>query len=179
MWPIGHASVAYLCYAAVTRRRLDAGPEPIAAVFLAVGSQFPDLVDKPFAWYLPVLPAGRSLMHSFFLLVPVAALVYLLARRRGTPEYGVAFGVGAISHTLVDTLPVLWNPDATWTYLFWPLLSVSGYEEGAPSILALFRDSLSDPYFLLEFVLLAVALALWRADGYPGLGLFVPGRTSS
>jgi hypothetical protein len=36
-------------------------------------------------------------------------------------------------------------------------------------VTALLLDSLSNPYFLLEFVLLAAALALWRRDGHPGV----------
>lgn len=174
MWPIGHAGIAYICYTASTRLRFDDVPDPIPAVILIIGSLFPDLIDKPFAWYIPILPTGRTLAHSLVVLVPLVVLVYLLARRRGVGEYGVAFGIGAISHSLVDAAPVLWNPDATWEFLLWPVLSVPGYEEGAPSVLALLQESLTDPYFLLEFVFLGIAFILWRADGYPGLEL-LPG----
>lgn len=171
MWPIGHLGIAYLCYSASTRLRFDSPPDAVAAVILAFGALFPDLVDKPLAWYLGVLPTGRTLAHSLLFLVPVVVAVYLVARYRGAGEYGVAFGVGAISHSLVDAAPALWDSEAMVSFLLWPALSVPEYEEGAPSILELLRQSLTDPYFLSEFAFLTVALLLWRADGYPGLEL--------
>lgn len=169
MWPLGHVAVAYLCYALATRVRLDAPPGGVAVLFLVVGSQFPDLLDKPLAWYLGALPTGRTLGHSLLLLVPLSIGLYLLARRYGRPEYGVAFAIGALSHTIVDALPVLWDPEETGAHLLWPLTPVEPYESGAPSVLELFFESLSDPYFLSEFVLAAIAFVYWRRHGYPGL----------
>jgi len=172
MWPIGHAAVAYLLYALSTRSRFDGSPTPAATVIVGVASQLPDLLDKPLAWYLGVLPGGRTLAHSLFVLVPLSLVVYGLARRRGVAECGVAFAVGVFSHTFLDALPILWEPTTPWEGLFWPLLSPGGVSgEGAPTILGLLRDSLGQPYFLSEFVFLAIALFVWRADGYPGLGL--------
>lgn len=178
MWPIGHAAIAYLLYRFSTDRRFDAAPAAIPTVILGVGALFPDLVDKPFAWYLDILPTGRSLAHSLLVLVPLVVLVWLVARHYDRGEYGVAFGLGAISHALIDAVPVLWNSDATATFLLWPLLDIPQYEEGAPSILALLRDSMTEPYFLSEFLFLAIALVLWRADGYPGLSV-LPGVTAT
>lgn len=169
MWPIGHASVAYLLYALSTRSRFDGSPSHGAAVIVAFASQVPDLIDKPLAWYLGVLPGGRTLAHSLFVLVPLSFVVYGFARRRGVGEYGVAFAVGALAHTLLDALPILWDSTTPWEALFWPLLSPGFSEEGAPTILGLLRDSLGQPYFLSEFLFLAFALYVWRADGYPGL----------
>lgn len=178
MWPIGHASVAYLLYALSTRSRFDDSPGSGTAVIVAFASQFPDLIDKPLAWYLGVLPGGRTLTHSLFVLVPLSFAIYALARRRGAEEYGIAFAVGVISHTLLDALPILWESTTPWEGLFWPLLSPGGVSgEGAPTVLGLLRDSLGQPYFLSEFVLLVVALFVWRADGYPGLSQ-VLGRLS-
>jgi membrane-bound metal-dependent hydrolase YbcI (DUF457 family) len=170
MWPIGHASVAYLCYALSTRSRLDGSPGHGPTVIVGFAAVLPDLIDKPLAWYLGVLPSGRSLGHSLLLLVPLSLVVYAFTRQRDVPEYGIAFAVGVISHALLDAFPILWDPSAPWETLFWPVLSpeLSG---DAPSVLAMLRGSLGQPYLLLEFVLLAVALVVWRADGYPGLGL--------
>ena len=169
MWPFGHASAAYLLYAMSTRSRRDEPPDNTAAVVVGVAALLPDLIDKPLAWYLGVLPGGRTLAHSLFLLVPLSALVFLLARRRGVGEYAIAFTVGVISHTVLDALPILWEPTTPWEGLFWPLLSPGFPEKGAPTVLGLLRDSLGEPYFLAQFVLFAVALYAWRADGYPGL----------
>lgn len=171
MWPIGHVAIAYICYTSSTRLRLDSAPSAGATLVLVFGSLFPDLVDKPFAWYIPLLPTGRTLAHSLLFLVPLVVLVFALARHRGVGEYGVAFGLGALSHTLIDAAPTLWRSEADWGFLFWPVVPVSGYEEGAPSIVVLFQNSLTEPYFLLEFFLFGIAFVLWRADGYPGLEL--------
>jgi hypothetical protein len=167
MWPLGHAAVAYLCYTGYCRaeRRV---PESLAVVALLIGSQFPDLVDKPLSWSLGVLPTGRSLAHSLLVVGPLVGVVYLLAKRSGRAECGIAFGIGALAHLLADSLPALWGGD-TASYLLWPLLAVEPYESGPPSILGLLIDSLGQPYLLAEFVLAALAVAVWQRDGYPGI----------
>jgi len=173
MWPIGHASVAYLLYAFSTRSRFDGSPDHGATVVVGFASLLPDLIDKPLAWYFGVLPGGRTLAHSFFVLVPLSLVVYGLARQRNVGEYGVAFAVGTVSHTLLDALPIIWEPTTPWEGLFWPLLSPGGVSgEGAPTVLGLLRESLGQPYFLSEFVLFVLALYVWRADGYPGIAFF-------
>ncbi|RQG86658.1 metal-dependent hydrolase [Natrarchaeobius halalkaliphilus] len=171
MWPLGHAAIAYLCYTVSTRARFDSPPAPLPVLIVLFGSQFPDLVDKPLAWYLGVLPTGRTLAHSLLLLVPLSLAIYALARHAGRAEYGIAFAIGAISHALVDALPVLWGGTSA-DFLLWPLIPVESYESGAPTILGLLFDSLGDPYFLSEFVIAALAFVMWRRDGYPGLEIF-------
>lgn len=170
MWPLGHAAVAYLCYSVLVRARKIGPPDGLVALVVLFGSQVPDLVDKPLAWYLGVLPTGRTLGHSLLVIGPLAVAVYLLAARYSRPEYGIAFGVGAVSHVLVDALPAVWG-GADPASLLWPLVAVESYDNGAPSITALFVESLGEPYFLLEFVLAAIAVVVWRRDGYPGLGV--------
>lgn len=170
MWPIGHVAIAYILYAAFVRHRVGRTPDHGPVVVVAFASVFPDLVDKPLAWHLGVLPTGRTLAHSLLVLVPVCVAIYLLARRYDRPAYGIAFTIGAISHSLVDAMPALWGGTDPG-FLLWPIVPVEPYENGAPTVLGLLADSISDPYFLSEFVLLAVAIVLWRADGYPGLAI--------
>ena len=169
MWPLGHVAVAYLWYSLSTRYRFDAPPGGVAALVLVVGSQFPDMVDKPLSWYAGVLPTGRTLAHSLLVLVPLSILCYAVVRRYGRGEYGIAFAVGALSHSLVDAVPALWGDWVAAEHLLWPLTPVTAYESGAPSVLALLQDSMGDPYFISEFVLAAVAVVVWRRDGSPGL----------
>ncbi|MDR5674376.1 Membrane-bound metal-dependent hydrolase YbcI, DUF457 family [Halalkaliarchaeum sp. AArc-CO] len=168
MWPWGHVAVAYLCYSIAVRIRANELPDHGPVLMVVVGSLFPDIVDKPLAWYLGVLPTGRTLAHSLLVLIPLSYLGYRVANRFERPEYGIAFAIGALSHSIVDALPVLWDAEAEANFLLWPLLAVEPYEEGAPSVLRLLLDSLSSPYFLSEFVLLGIAAVLWRRDGYPG-----------
>lgn len=168
MWPLGHAAVGYLLYTLATSGRFDRPPAHVPALALVFGTQFPDLLDKPLAWYLTVIPTGRSLFHSLLVLVPIVLAVVLVADRYGRRETGIAFGIGTLSHTLADSLPVLWGGTEP-RFLLWPVLDVVPYEGGPPTILGLLRGSVGDPYFAFEFVLAAIALAAWRRDGYPGL----------
>ncbi|MEA1930911.1 MAG: metal-dependent hydrolase [Euryarchaeota archaeon] len=170
MWPLGHAAVAYLCYTGLCRARSTSPPGERAVLAVLVGSQIPDLIDKPLAWYLGVLPTGRSLGHSLLVIGPLIGLALLVASRYGRPEYGIAAGVGAGSHPLVDALPALWGA-ADPAILVWPLLPLEPYPDGAPTIMGLLADSLGEPYFLAEFVLAAIAAVVWRQAGYPGLAL--------
>ena len=169
MWPLGHAAIAYLLYSLFTRTRLTDAPTALPAFIVLFGSQFPDLVDKPLAWYFGVLPTGRTLAHSLLVLIPLSLLLYAIARRYGRPEYGIAFAIGALSHALVDAVPALWG-ETDPAFLLWPLVSVEPYEEGAPTVLSLLQQSIGEPYFLVEFVLALVALSVWNRDGRPGLG---------
>lgn len=170
MWPLGHAAIGYLLYTFSTRSRFDRPPAAVPVLILLFGTQFPDLVDKPLAWYLGVLPTGRTLAHSLVVLVPLSIAVILVARRYGRGEYGIAFSIGALSHSLVDAAPALWGGTET-SFLLWPILSVESYEGGSPTVLELLLQSLTEPYFLSEFVFAAIALLAWRQDGYPGLSL--------
>ncbi|MES3516473.1 MAG: metal-dependent hydrolase [Natronomonas sp.] len=167
MWPWGHVAVAYLLYSAASRRNGDP-PEALSTAAVGFAALLPDLIDKPLAWYLGVLPTGRTLAHSFLFVGPLSVAVYLLARRLDRPAIGVAFGIGAVSHLLLDALPAVWGAGEAG-FLLWPIVPVEEYEEGAPTIVALLLDSLSDPYFFSEFVFVAVALVVWRRDGYPGI----------
>lgn len=171
MWPMGHVAIAYLSYVGSTRLRAVGRPAAGPILLVCFGALVPDLVDKPLGWYTGVLPTGRSLTHSLLVLVALALVVYLLLRGRDRGEYGLAFGVGAISHPLADALPVLWSPDATASFLLWPFLTVEPYEGAVPNPFDMLLATLSEPYFLAEFVLFGLALALWRADGYPGLSV--------
>jgi len=168
MWPLGHAAVAYLGYAGLRHARGTAAPELGVVVALLVGSQLPDLIDKPLSWGLGVLPTGRSLAHSFVVLLPLLAVGLLLAIRWNRAEYGIAVGVGAVLHVLADSLPSLWTDEGV-AFLLWPLLAVEPYESGAPTVGGLLADSLGSPYLLVEFGLAALAVVIWRHDGYPGV----------
>lgn len=169
MWPIGHVAGAYLLFGLYQRWQLGARPGELTVLILVGGSLLPDLLDKPLAWYVGVLPTGRSLSHSLLLIVPLCAVVAVYTYRMDRSEWGVAFAIGALSHLLLDALPALWRTDASADFLLYPVLPVEPYENGAPTITELLRNSLMDPYFHLEFVFLAGALVLWRSHGYPGV----------
>lgn len=166
MWPWGHLAVGYLVYRG-WRGEAHLGVAPLFA--LAVGTQFPDLVDKPLAWGLGVLPAGRTLAHSLLFVVPLVVCCLAVSRYFGRTEVGLAFGVGIGTHILADVLPALWDPGTPPQMLLWPILALPESEHGVPGITALFLDALGDPYFLVQFGFLALALGLWHRDEYPPL----------
>lgn len=152
MLPLGHLAFAYLwyvAYAAVGTHRL---PVRLALVPLALGSQFPDLIDKPLA-YLEILTYGRSLAHSVFTLTICSLAVWWATthlRGRWTvdsfPERlravtPAAFTLGYASHLLGDTYQFFLAGDL-WAarFLMYPLASVpeSSADDVAPWI-RLFR----------------------------------------
>ncbi|GAA0218729.1 metal-dependent hydrolase [Halobaculum roseum] len=172
MLPLGHLAFAYLWYAgyaAVGTHRL---PARAALVPLAIGSQFPDLVDKPLA-YVEVLRYGRSLAHSLFTFLIVSLAVWWLARRLhgrwsdgSLPERirvvtPVAFAVGYLSHLLGDTYRSLLAGDL-WSarFLMYPLfpMPVSSGDDIAPWIrlFRIYRDMGTHPQ--LELIAIAIVV---------------------
>lgn len=169
MWPWGHLAVGYLAYSALIRRRTGQPPRATGALALAVGTQFPDLVDKPLAWTLGVLPSGRSFAHSAFVAGVVLLAVWWLARRRGDSTVAFAFGLGYVSHLLADAIRPLWIREyADLAYLAWPLLPVA--DAHAPGILWYFTTMEWTPFVRLQFALTVLAAVVWVRDGTPGWG---------
>ncbi|WP_123536583.1 metal-dependent hydrolase [Halosimplex salinum] len=171
MWPWGHLALAYLAYSLYSRLRRGHRPIAATALVVALGSQAPDLVDKPLAWTLSVLPSGRSLSHSLLVVVPVVALVYTVALVRDEDEepLAVAFGVGALTHLFGDALYSLVALEFRHLgFLLWPAVPPIEYEV-EQSFLAHFALLEFSPEFYFELLLVALALVVWRTDGYPGL----------
>ncbi|ADB60172.1 membrane-bound metal-dependent hydrolase [Haloterrigena turkmenica DSM 5511] len=171
MWPWGHLAIAYLCYSIARYRLRDRPPRALPVIALAIGSQFPDLIDKPFAWSFEILPGGRTLTHSVFVAALLLPSVYLLARRFDRPDAGVAFVVGHVSHLLADIPPnaILTADASQLTFLVWPLLPPPPYEE-VDGILAGFLRYSMGWYEWAQLGLALVALLVWYRDGRPGLG---------
>lgn len=168
MWPWGHLAVGYLVYTGWRRWR-GGRPRAPEVFFLALGTLFPDLVDKPLAWTLGLLASGRSLGHSLLIAAVVLAVLWLLVTPRlGRPPIA-AFAVGYLSHVVAD-LPVgklLAGEIAHAHYLVWPLLPLPPYEL-EPSFLAHLLAYELGPYEVLQLGLFVVAGATWIRDGRPG-----------
>jgi len=178
VWPWEHLAFGYLLFSPSVRLSAARPPTGVEAAVLAFATQLPDLIDKPLAWWLGVLPSGLSLGHSVFFAVPAAAVVWVVARRADAPGVGAAFGVGYLSHLVGDVAFNSLDGTVTVGFLFWP--AVSRPPGGGTALLARvaelwgqFRTFLGTPlgrlYLVAEAVLLALALALWVADGAPGI----------
>lgn len=162
MWPWGHLAAGYLLYR-IGRRPLD-GPAVLA---LVAGTQLPDLVDKPFAWTVPLLPNGRSLSHSLLIVPPLLVVLAVLAsgRRR---RVLVALGVGYLTHLATDAVyPLLQGEFYYLGFLGWPLVPPIDYGT-SQGILAHFLAFELTPRSGFEILLFATAVVAWLLDGKPG-----------
>ena len=180
MWPWEHLAFGYLLLSVPHRALTRRPPGDRAVLALVVGTQFPDLVDKPLAWSLGVLPSGTSLAHSAFVAVPVVVLVLVVARRTGWADAGVGFAVGYLSHLVGDVLyPVMIGRAPGYGAVLWPLVGTAPSESVGlwTRFVDLFGNLLvylATPagvfYLVLEAALLGGALAVWLYDGAPGVG---------
>ncbi|MFB6304045.1 MAG: metal-dependent hydrolase [Haloferacaceae archaeon] len=180
MLPWGHAAVGYLAYRLFRAARRRGPPSPVAAVAVGVGTQVPDLVDKPLAWNLGVLPGGRSAGHSLLVAAVVLAVAGRVRAVRDRPAAAGGFAVGYLSHPLADAAgPVLEGTPAVATFLLWPALPLRFDDEGY-SILEVFLSLDPTLDVLVGLGLTVVAAAVWIRDGAPGTELLArvarPGR---
>jgi hypothetical protein len=168
MLPFGHAAFGYLCYSLYTRRYLSHPPIGLAVFALGLGTQFPDLIDKPLTWTVPLLPYGRSLGHSLFTL---AALYTLLRIWSTYPDHRVlvnAFAIGYGTHLFGDGIgPVISGDYLTLGFLFWPITPVPVSSVGSFS--EFFLSLTLTPLLAAEAILTVCGLAVWFHDGLPGV----------
>lgn len=177
MWPWEHLAVAYICYSALTRVLTGSPPDWRETLVLAFGTLFPDLIDKPLAWEIGLLPTGTSLAHSLFIAIPVSAFAVILGRRRGIPHLGIAFAVGYLLHLPGDMVyPVLYGGGLWIEFLFWPLIptqpgNITSFIYEFNHLITRTIRYMSSPagkmYIAFEIVLLVSAATVWYADGMP------------
>jgi len=121
--PIEHFVVAVVPVVGyvVVRDREFPGAWLVLVAFL--GSQFPDLVDKPLAHVLFVLPSGRVFMHSLPFAVPLSLLVIGYARQTGRLRTGGVFVFAYVSHLAADNYRALTGAGAhVPADLLWPFV---------------------------------------------------------
>ncbi|MFB6130395.1 MAG: metal-dependent hydrolase [Salinigranum sp.] len=171
MWPWGHLGFGYLLLTSYDHLLGGRRPGDVEALALAFGTQFPDLIDKPLAWSLGVLPGGRTLAHSVFTATVVIAVVIGVTRRRRATRVGVGFGLGYVSHLVGDSV---WSVAAgdygALSFLLWPALPLPGYDTET-GILRHFAELEFTPVVAVGLVLGAIAVGAWVRDGMPGLRL--------
>ncbi|MFH5801825.1 metal-dependent hydrolase [Haladaptatus sp. CMAA 1911] len=167
MWPWEHVGFGYLVYSPVVHRLRGRPPTGRETVVLVIATQLPDVVDKPLAWTVSVLPSGRSLAHSVLTATLVVGLVAMYCRRTGR-EGALAFGVGYFSHLVGDALsPALAGEYAYLSFLLWPALPVRADAE--PSFAAHFGELSSSGFSAPVLLFAVVTILLWVIDGLPGI----------
>lgn len=168
MWPWGHAAVGYLLYSVFIRRSRGQPPEGLAVLALALGTQLPDLIDKPLAWSVAVLPTGRSLGHSLLTVALVLGVGWWVVGH-GRRRYLVALGVGWVSHSVGDMVNLFAGGDFAYAnFLLWPVLTTPPYgtEQSFAAHILVMEVT---PFFVLQLGLTLLAVIVWWRDGMPGL----------
>jgi hypothetical protein len=121
MFPIEHFIVAFLPilgYVSVRDREL---PTPRLAALVFVGSQFPDLIDKPLAHQFGLLPSGRVGMHSLPIAVPFVCVVVAYGWHTDRLRLTSVFAFAHLSHLLADNYRPLLKPTPSVSPdLLWP-----------------------------------------------------------
>ena len=170
MLPWGHAGLGYVGYHVWLRMRGRLPPSGEAAIALVVGTQVPDLVDKPATWIFAVLPSGRSLGHSLVTLAVVTTLVVALSRYSSdrTARAWWALLGGWFAHLVGDAYAILFDPTTCVRYLLWPLIAHCVYPNDDSTLgwLAAFEFS---PRQFAGLGVALIAAVLWWHDGRPGL----------
>jgi hypothetical protein len=139
-------------------------------VALGFGTQLPDLIDKPLAWYVHVLPYGRSFAHSVLTGGVVLLVVAVLLDRRAGRATAAAFAVGYLSHLVGDAYASVVTANwADLAFLVWPVLPIPNVESELEGVIAHLRNIEGSPFFLFGLLLTALALGLWYRHGLPGL----------
>ena len=180
MWPWGHLALGYLCYAGYRWGTHQRSPGGWPVLTLAFATQFPDLVDKPLAYWFRILPEGRALTHSLLVVVPLCVILILVSQRYQKTEHGVAFSIGLGSHLIGDALgPITNGAYGQASFLIWPLLPLPEYEATnflfharklGSLLLELNVQRLMAPssdMFVLEVWLSIAVLILWAIHGMP------------
>lgn len=133
MLPLGHFLVAAVPAVAYVVLRTRTLPSRKLLFVLFVGSQFPDLVDKPLAHQFHLIPNGRMFTHSVVVALPVSLGVLLLARRTDNVPAGLAFLFAYFTHIVGDRRTQLLQPNPQiHPNLLWPLTQVER-AQGVPS----------------------------------------------
>lgn len=150
------ALLPVVAFVFIRYRRLPTRPM-LFVVF--IGSQFPDLIDKPLE-LARVVPWGRTGMHSLPFAIPVVVLVLAYARATDRMHLGVGFVFAYSVHWLTDWLPKF-TQGTIPPSIFWPFTTVSkspGAWWGGPGQIFLILWS------SISLVLLGVVFTLLMKD---------------
>lgn len=174
-----HVAVGYLLVSLGSRYWRGETPSALPTFAVALGTLFPDFVDKPLALATGTIP-GRSLTHSAFTTAIVLGLVGIWAHGRPKRQtIAIAGGVGYVSHLGADIVDYFVLDHGTLRFLFWPVLSQESHIQTVSDLLQLLDPT---PYVIVQTAITVIAAALWVRDGTPGVSALYsrisPRRTS-
>lgn len=178
MWPWDHLAFGYVLYLIVSSRRPWSKPDDLTFITLAIGSQLPDIIDKPLAWSVGVLPSGLSLGHSLLFLVSLTVITAALSNRYGRPELAGSVIVGVSSHLIGDVLfALLTGAPRPYHFLFWPVIPtvtemniglVTTIEEFWRYYLRFLSTPRGSVYLIANLTFHFIAVVTWISNGAPG-----------
>ncbi|MFC7130073.1 metal-dependent hydrolase [Haloferax chudinovii] len=161
MWPWGHLLFGAFAYFGYRRIRQLGTSRVSVGLSLTLGTQFPDLVDKPLAWYVGVLPTGRSLAHSIFTFFLVAVVLTQIGWRVDRDEAVFAFLFGYFTHIVGDIIPPLLDGERYYaTFFLWPALPAVDYGTEL-TLLPRLRALDPSPVLFVQFGLLTLVAIGW------------------
>ncbi len=177
MWPWEHLAFAYVLYSLMRNVGFRTSPSARETILVAIGSQLPDLVDKPLGWTFGFAETGYSIGHSIFVAPFVCLVAYAVAIRSGNRALADAFSIAYLSHPVADLLSQLLRDGVADSRIaLWPLASPPGTDHGGfldHLLLYLARyvyQLLTGGLTIAVVVQLLLALAvvtLWLSDGAP------------
>lgn len=107
MFPHEHFIVALILVVMYIFARERKLPSRSLIAITFVGSQYPDLIDKPLALQLGVIPTGRVFMHSLSFAIPVSIAVLAYAWKTDRFQAGIVFVIAYASHLVTDNYAAL------------------------------------------------------------------------
>lgn len=188
MMPWGHLAVGYFCYTAGLHIWDRQSPADIPTLALVVGTQLPDLIDKPAAYWIGLIE-GRAIGHSLLFVVPLCLLLLYITHRYSRQQIGVGFTIGALTHLLTDSVPSLFLGEYGVSYLLWPILpspqyGVRSFSHHLQQLIATYQSlntaslmEIAKSMFAIQILLAFIVTIIWVIDGYPGVKLFVRALT--
>lgn len=162
-------------------------------LLVVVGTQLPDLIDKPLALAVGgAFASGRTVAHSLLFAIPgILVLGAILRRRHGSAIPVVLFAVGYVSHPFLDASVFLLQGTLARDlvevgFVLWPVgLPADGILQFLERTPAIERAIEAKPRWtaqhapsgarlsrwmrVVELVLASAATILWLADDAPGV----------
>ena len=181
MWPWEHLAFGYLLYTAFVHLAWGDRPRGGPTLLLALGTQMPDLIDKPLGWGFEVYATGYGATHSVLVAGPILVGILAVAVHYGRPRLGAGYVVGHASHMLGDAVnPIRQADPPVFERLLWPLSNFETYSrdygvvERALYYFGEYLELMTRPEhvgLVLVYVSLFVFVAaVWAFDGLPGVG---------
>ncbi len=121
MYPHEHFLVALIPVALYTLLWHQQLPSKTVVCAVFAGSLFPDMVDKPLAHYLHIIPNGRVFIHSLPFAIPLSAIVLWYGWKTDRFTVAGAFTAGVLFHPFGDFYQTLLRGTVP-SQMLWPLV---------------------------------------------------------